>query len=109
MLRIVPTRIFHAPNPVTGLSDQEPLALRVFALDLSNCFVGDMSSCKQGAVSALCRGHSATTRNDRATTEHHHVNGILRVVYMQIGHLTGMHIGFTLESVVEVLVRQLFN
>lgn len=62
MLRIIPTYIVHAPNPVTHLSVREPLALRGFALDLSNYFVGDMSSWKQGAVSALCRGHSATTR-----------------------------------------------
>jgi hypothetical protein len=44
------------------LSGQEPLALRGFVLDLSDYFVGDMSSYKQGAVSALCRGYSATTR-----------------------------------------------
>jgi hypothetical protein len=62
MLRIVPTYSVHAPNPVTHLSGHELLALRGFALDLSNYFVGDMSSYKQGAVSALCRGHSATTR-----------------------------------------------
>jgi len=62
MLRIVPTYIVHAPNPVAYLSVQEPLALRSFALDLSNYFFGDMSSCKQGAVIAICRGHSATTR-----------------------------------------------
>lgn len=62
MLRIVPTYIVHAPNPMTHLSGQEPVALSGFALDLSNYFVGDVSSCKQGAVSAFCRGHSATTR-----------------------------------------------
>lgn len=57
MLRIVPTYIVHAPNPVAHLSGQEPLALRSFALDLSNYFFGDMSSsCKQGEVSALLSG-----------------------------------------------------
>jgi hypothetical protein len=62
MLRIVPTYIVHTPNPMAHLSGREPLALSGFGLDLSNYFVGDMSSCKQGAVSALCRGHSATTQ-----------------------------------------------
>lgn len=44
-----------------------------------------------------------------AATEHHHVNGILCAVYMHIGHLARMHIGFALESIVEALVRQRFN